>query len=320
MTPRRRSVMLLGVALVGAADCKETGPDMTPVVVIINAPAGVVVVTAGVTANISATVANSIGDPVTGQTVTWTSTDQNVATVSSAGLVTGVHVGQTAVIAHVGTISSQPLSVVVTPGAPTKLVIRTQPANAASGAPLATQPVLELQDSLGNVATSSSMIVTAVIATGGGSISGSTALALNGVARFNALTLSGIVGDRTLTFSVPGMPSVTSSGVALGPGTPAQLVIRTPPSGTTTNTALTTQPVIEIRDGAGNLTSASTAVSASVASGTGTLVNGSTTSVKGLATFSGLTVSGNAGTFTLAFKATGVPTVVSAPFALLTGP
>lgn len=320
MITRRLAGILLGSFALAATGCKEQGPDMTPVAVVINAPAGTLMVAAGATANLSAIVANSIGDPVVGQTVTWTSTDETVATVSPAGLVTGVRTGQCSVVAHVGAITSQPLIVVVAAGAATKIVIRTQPANAASGSPLGTQPVLEVQDALGNVVTSTNLTVTAVIATGGGTITGSTAITVGGVARFTELALSGIVGDRTLTFSASGLPPVTSSGVALAPGAPSQLVFRTPPSGTTTNAPLSTQPVVEIRDAAGNLTTSNSQVSATLASGSGTVINGSATAVKGLATFTGLAINGSSGTFTLAFRAGGVPTLLSAPFALLTGP
>lgn len=320
MITRRIAGTLLGWFALAAIGCKEQGPDMTPVAVVINAPAGTLMVAAGATANLSATVANSIGDPVVGQPVTWNSTDESVATVSATGLVTGVRTGQCSVVAHVGSVTSQPLIVVVAAGAATKIVIRTQPGNAASGAPLVTQPVLEVQDALGNVVTSSNVIVTAVIATGGGTITGSTATTIGGVARFTELTLSGIVGDRTLAFSAPGLPPVTSSGVALAPGAPTQLVFRTPPSGTTTNAPLSTQPIVEIRDAAGNLTTSNSQVTATLASGSGTVVSGSTNALKGVATFSGLAINGSAGTFNLAFKAGGVPTLLSAPFALLTGP
>jgi hypothetical protein len=70
--------------------------------------------------------------------------------------------------------------------------------------------------------------VTATISFGGGLLGGTTAVnAVAGVATFSDLIVNGVVGDRELTFSVAGVPPVTSTRffVALVVyGTPAQKI------------------------------------------------------------------------------------------------
>src|SRR3569833_1556578 len=67
----------------------------------------------GQTANATASGADQNGAPIATGTVTWSSTNQAVATVNSAGTVTAVSAGQTVIVASVGTKSGQ-LTVTVT--------------------------------------------------------------------------------------------------------------------------------------------------------------------------------------------------------------
>ncbi len=97
-------------------------------------------------------------------------------------------------------------------------------------------------------------------------------------------------------------------------GNPTQLAITRQPIGASSGTALTTQPIIEIRDAAGNrVPGATNAVTVSVESGGGS-VGGTTTvnAVDGVATFTDLRLNGG-GTKTLRFSAAGLTPVVSQP-------
>jgi hypothetical protein len=304
--------------LIAMAACRDSGPDVKPATITISpAPAGGLTIASGASINLSFSVVNAAGDPVPGQTVSWVASDPTVVSVSASGVLTGGHVGQANVAARVGDITSPAVSVTVTPGAAARVAIRTQPAGGTSGAPFVTQPVVEIQDAAGNLVTTSTAVVTAIIVTGGGTITGSTAAAVGGVATFASLTVTGTIGDRTLGFSAPGTATATSAGFSLAPGTPARLVVRTQPAGAMSGAPLQTQPVIEIRDGAGNLVVASSlAVSAGIGNGDGTLANGAATASAGLATFSGLTISGLPGERTLTFSAPGLPTISSASFLL----
>lgn len=304
------------LAIACAAGCRNDAPDVAPAAIAVD-PANGITVPSGTTISLHASVTNAAGESLLNQPIVWTSSDENVATVSANGVVTGVHAGQTDIMADIGDVRSTAVTATVTPGAPAQLVIREQPAGAASGAALTTQPAIEIHDAAGNLIQSSTAPVTATIATGGGTITGSVVAAADGVATFTSLTITGTIGDRTLTFSSPGVPSITSIGVALDAGAPARIMIRTQPAGSTSGAAFTTQPVVELRDSAGNLSTASSAtVTAGIGNGGGSLSNATAVASKGVATFSGLTLIGDAGDHTITFSAIGVATVSSASFSV----
>ena len=101
----------------------------------------------------------------------------------------------------------------------TKLVFSTQPAGAVHGQALTTQPVVQAQDSNGNVAASSSAAVT-LSGGGGATVEGSTSTtAVNGVATFSGVKVSGGGSGRTLTAAASGLSSATSSAFAVGKAT-----------------------------------------------------------------------------------------------------
>lgn len=202
-------------------------------------------------------------------------------------------------------------SFALAPGAAAKLAIRTQPSGAASGAALLTQPVIELRDVADNLVTSgSAATITAAILSGGGTLTAATSVSASGVATFTALTLSGIVGARTLQFTSPSLTPVNSASVDLAAGAPATLTLQTSPAGGGLNSVFTTQPVVAVRDNGGNLAiNSTTGVTASITSGGGTLSGANATAVNGIATFTGLSITGAAGTRTLTFSASGVPSL-----------
>ncbi|NDD64479.1 MAG: hypothetical protein EBZ36_10970, partial [Acidobacteria bacterium] len=85
-------------------------------------------------------------------TVTFTATDNGVPQLSQTRTVT----------------------IVVTLSTPTRLAILTQPVGGASGAALATQPVVVIRDAQGNTVTSATSAVTASIFSGAGTLAGTT--------------------------------------------------------------------------------------------------------------------------------------------------
>jgi hypothetical protein len=106
------------------------------------------------------------------------------------------------------------------------------------------------------------------------------------------------------------------------PGVPTQLGVRTQPIGATIGSPFSTQPVVEVRDAAGNLVTTSTAtVTASIAEGGGTLLgSASVAAVGGVATFTGLAINGVAGPRSLRFAATGLNAATSARFTITPPP
>ena len=124
-------------------------------------------------------------------------------------------------------------------GSAVAAAITTQPTGAASGSALATQPVIRIVDAAGNTVTSSTVSVVASIASGGGTLSGTTSVAaVNGVATFTNLVITGTSGNRTLTFTPTSLTAVTSSAL-----TTTEALSITTPSGAslqgTYNTAFT---------------------------------------------------------------------------------
>ncbi len=124
---------------------------------------------------------------------------------------------------------------VVNNGAPNKLVMSVQPAGPlANGGLLGTQPVVKIVDQYGN-ATLSSLLVTAAVGSGAWTIGGASLsfAAVTGTATFSGLTATslGAVTGATITFSAPGLTSVTSAGFNIpAPDAPTLNANTTPPT------------------------------------------------------------------------------------------
>ncbi|MEO6446401.1 MAG: Ig-like domain-containing protein [Gemmatimonadaceae bacterium] len=306
--------LLVAIACGGGGDggSAPPAPDNSPASITLSA-SGAVTLTSGNTVTVTATVLTRSGAPVSGATVSWNSSTPSVATVDN-GLVTGMLVGTASITATSGSVSSPPLAVTITPGAAIRLGLRTQPAGAAVGAPFGAQPVIEVRDAAGNVATSAAVPITVAVATGGGALSGTTtATSAAGVATFTDLSMTGIVGARTLSFTSTGLAPTSSASFALAPGAPSRMVVTRQPVGGAVGAPLVTQPVVELRDVSGNVSTGSTAqITAGLTGFTGTI--GGTVAVgavAGVATFTNLTVSGQPGAYSLTFASNGVPGVAA---------
>ncbi|HEX6943759.1 MAG TPA: Ig-like domain-containing protein [Gemmatimonadaceae bacterium] len=210
-----------------------------------------------------------------------------------------------------GLTSATSSSISVT--APTQLSITTQPsASAASGAAFGTQPAIQLRDGNGIAVPASGVQVTASIASGTGTLIGTTTATTDGsgLATFSGLGISGTAGNFTLSFTSGSLTSATSGTIAVGPGAPTQVQITTQPGTTTAinGQALSPQPVVKLLDAAGNnATSNGVQVTASLNGAGGSITAGSTASTtNGVATFSGLTITGLVGNYTITFTASGV--------------
>src|SRR5439155_11556 len=150
--------------------------------------------------------------------------------------------------------------------------LTTEPsATAQSGVAFAQQPVVQLRDGAGNPVSESGMTVTAAIATGGGTLGGTLTAATtgSGLASFTNLSITGAAGDRTLGFSAPGHTAAVSTTITLAYATPFRSTLTTEPSATAqSGVAFAQQPVVQLRDGAGNPVSQSgVTVTAAIATG-----------------------------------------------------
>jgi hypothetical protein len=219
-------------------------------------------------------------------------------------------------------------AIAVTPPPATQLTISTQPAaTATNGAPFSRQPVLQLRDASGNPVAKNGVAVTAAIASGGGTLGGTATVTTDaaGVATFTNLSITGIVGDRTLRFSSANLSGATSAVITITPGPAAQLGITIQPSSQAiSGIPFTQQPTVQLRDASGNAVSTGgVAITASLASGpaSGTLAGGtvSQTGGTGAASFTNLAINGPTGSYTIQFSSAGLTPVTSAAI-LVTAP
>ena len=169
---------------------------------------------------------------------------------------------------------------------PTQLVVTTQPSSMAqSGVAFGTQPVVQLRDAGGNDAAQSAVSVTASIASGDGTLGGSTSVMTNasGQATFTNLEISGTLGDRTLSFTSATLTAATSSSINVNTaGAETQLSISTQPSAATSGAPFGQQPAIQLQDAGGNsVAKAGVAVTVVVVSGPGVLTGAGATSAGG---------------------------------------
>ena len=215
-------------------------------------------------------------------------------------------------------VTSQAIALSAAPAA--QLTIMTQPsATAQNGVEFPRQPVLEVRDQSGSPVIGQSVF--AAIASGGGSLEGTTTVVTSGdgVATFTDLAVTGTIGVRTLIFT-EGSAVVVSNAIGITPGPSAMVGITTQPSATPQNgVEFPQQPVVEVRDGSGNVVSGES-VTATIVSGGGTL--GGTTTVTtgpgGVATFTDLSITGTIGDRTLKFAA-GSISATSSTIALQAG-
>jgi adhesin/invasin len=290
-------------------------------------------------------VTDGFGDPVAGVTVTWSAetggtVDPDTSVTSADGYartqrVLGPAIGTYVTRAEVSGIADPPAPVVFTTnGVAARLSFTVEPpATAVSGIPFDPQPVLQLQDALGEDIARADVAVTVQISAGGGALSGTTTATSDAQGRvaFTDLAIRGSPATRTLIFAADGVASATAL-VAVGVGAPAS--IESAAGGgesAVVGTAVATPPAILVRDADGNPLPG-IPVSFKVASGGGsasqpTPVTGS----DGVATVGGWTLGPKAGANTLqatlsgldvsgspvVFTATGTPGPVSAAKSLV---
>ena len=112
--------------------------------------------------------------------------------------------------------------------AATALALLTQPSAAAQGGvAFPDQPIVQLRNAQGEAVPQANVLVTAVIATGGGGIVGTAAQRtdVEGKATWTNLGISGSAGERTLRFESPGLASALSAPVSLGAGAGAAITL-----------------------------------------------------------------------------------------------
>lgn len=200
-------------------------------------------------------------------------------------------------------------TITLTAGNAVRIGVVTQPSTSAtSGSVFTQQPAVQLFDAGGNAVGQGGVTITAAIASGGGSLGGTTAVGTNGsgVAQFTDLSLSGAPGARTLLFAAPGLTSDTSNAIAVGNPPPATIAVNAGDGqSTAAGSAVGTSPSVLVTDAAGHPVSG-VLVTFAVAGGGGSITGGTpSTNASGIATVGSWTLGSSVGANTLTATASG---------------
>jgi hypothetical protein len=227
-------------------------------------------------------------------------------------------------------------------GAPSRLVFTTQPVGGSEATNFATEPVVTIEDTNGNVVTGDTgavaLSVGSYTSSSGGSTQGTlgcsstTVSAVAGVATFSNCQISGTAAAGTYSLSAAqgGVSTGASSTFTIGASSATKLVFTAPASSSGfSGAAFATQPVATMEDANGNaVTSWSTSVTLGLSAQPGSgatlsCVSNPLAVVNGVAGFSGCQISGQTGNYTLSatsggYSATSVINIaVGAPSKLI---
>ncbi|HEU4525449.1 MAG TPA: invasin domain 3-containing protein [Gemmatimonadales bacterium] len=228
-------------------------------------------------------VTDPFGDPVSGTLVRWTAegggtVDPGESTTNAQGLAATRRVLGTAPTTYftIATVEGLEDPVTFTSTALTaRLVITSRiQAIAVSGVALDPQPTLQLQDADGTPIAREGVVVSVAIASGGGSLDGTTTAASNaaGEVAFTDLALRGSPGTRQLIFAAESFAPATSPPIGLGAGAPASIELVAGDDQTaTTGQPVPIPPSVRVRDAEGTALSG-IPVAFTVTKGGGTLV------------------------------------------------
>jgi len=207
----------------------------------------------------------------------------------------------------------------ITPGAPAKLVVITQPTDTVSATAISPAVTVQIQDAAGNLTTSTASVTMAIGTNpSSGTLSGTTTVAaVAGVATFSTLQIDKAGTGYTLSATSGVLTSSTSNTFNITAGAPAKLAVTTQPTNTVAGVAISPAVTVQIQDAAGNLTTSTAGVVMAIGTnpGGGTL-SGTTTvnAVAGTATFSTLSINKTAVGYTLSATSGGLTAATSSTF------
>jgi hypothetical protein len=218
MLPRlRREACLAAVLALGA--CSGSEPSI-PTALALNATS-LSFTALGQTQQLSPTVSDQRGNPITEATVNWSSNNTSVATVSSTGLVTATGTGTAEVTAASGAASAvAQVAVVQTPTQLSKISGDGQ--TAAAGEMLAAPLVVEVQDALGNPVAGVTVVF--AISGGGGSVGSPVATTTaDGRASTTFTTGTSAGAAQAVSASIPATAISVSFSATITAGGPASI-------------------------------------------------------------------------------------------------
>ncbi len=202
-----------------------------------------------------------------------------------------------------GTNLTNTATISLTVGSATQLYLSTNASGAASGTAFSTQPVVQIRDAGNNVVTGSTASVTMSVNANGTTLGTATVTAVNGVATFTDVGISGTAGTSyTLTFASSGLTS-TTQGITPTAGAPSVGTSTLSVGSTSLNASGTTTITVTVKDASGNVVTAATPSSFTLATDLGSIGMVSCTNGVCTATF---TAPNGSGTATITAKIGGL--------------
>ena len=300
------------------------------------------------TSPLAAKVTDNYANPVSGATVTFTAPGSGAsgtflattnggtclstggsavasctATTNSSGVASSLtyKANTTAATYNVAVTSSgttpNPLNFPETNTATTaaKLVFVQGPSNVSAGAPMSPAVTVQVEDTYGNPASDSGVLVT-LISSPSVTLSGNTATSSSsGLATFSSLVID-TAGNYTLSGTDGSLAATGASGsFTVSAATPNQLAFVQQPSNAFAGQAMTPAVTVQVEDYYGNAV-ADNDVSITLTPSANTIASGATinTDSSGLATFSGITINTAALGLTLTASASGLWSPTSSSF------
>jgi uncharacterized protein YjdB len=234
--PGKATVSATSGGKTGAAEVTVTA---TPVATVVVTPAQPSILQ-GRSVALTAQALNANGQPLTGRTVSWSSSTPTIADVTVSGFVTGVSVGSTVIFASIdGVLGWANVTVVPTPVA----AVTVSPATSSVAIGQTVQLTAVTTDASGNtltgrVVTWSSHQTSIATVTSAGVVTGVS----GGTATITA-TSEGQAGSATVTVGAPGVRTITvtptSATVSPFGGTVALTAVVRDPSGAIINASVT---------------------------------------------------------------------------------
>jgi hypothetical protein len=305
---KRLALSAIGTIVVAACG-KSTEPKVPASVSV--TPPSVNLPFIGASQQFSASVLDKNGTPINGQSVTWSSNNNGVATISAAGLAQAVANGTAQITAAAGAVSGSATVTVAVAGTPAAVVAQAgDNQTMATGATVTVAPTVLVRDAFNNPVANTG--VTFAVASGGGTLTGaSQATDVNGLATVGSWTLGSGPGANTLTATVTGSGitgnPVTFHATGVTAGGAANVTVKRG-NGQTGLVAfpLNFAPAVLVRD-ASNLPVAGAKVGFAVTGGGGS-VTGDTalTDNNGVAAVGGWTVQPGANTMTATVTGAGI--------------
>jgi hypothetical protein len=210
------------------------------------------------------------------------------------------------------------------------LALQTQPgSNSSAGVLFSPQPVLQIIDQFGNLLNlNSTTVVTASLASGSGTLQGTTKLTpAFGVVTYTNLSMN-TAGNISLLFTATNLASAVSTPISVAPAQANHLVFATQPGSANAGAPFGIQPVIKTKDAFGGDSTAglpaSQLVTLALTSGSGTLLGTATVDIgtsaaNGIVTCSGLEIDLAATNYQLTATSAGLASATSSIFSVSPG-